>query len=551
MKNLWQKITLTLISLAVVPTMVFPFSAAAQTPGTVIGRAATRAQRIAAATERLAVAKAALLAVDPLQGIPGLPVADGGLRAKAAIDAAKEVADAATELQDANTSIQEDVLNILEKVLFQSLKKKILDMVVDQIIGYIQGEGSPRFITDWQGFFRDIAQGAVGDLAQALGAGFLCSPFSIPIRLQIAASLAPVERFKTKFNCTLDQIVGNIDNFYADFRNGGWKAYDVAWEPQNNYYGAVWLAWDAEQNTIAGKLVNAANELIANNGFLGVRKCYDIKTGKETTGDSATGFSAGEQAALGIECHIVTPGKALGDLTAKAIGADIDFIVNSEDLSAYIASIANALINRVIKEGVGLAGVSIPSAPQKVRTRDEIDNIIYGSQNIPAGVKDAASKYQDVISNNKTTITQQLNLVNDARTLAAANMDQRFTLEDGYLAKIQTLVDCETTKSGIFGASVATKKKHDDQLAVVNNLQSQITANQEAKNQLEFNLQELSTLTESQVTANLAHYQDLVAGYTDALQLKQSAERDLATAQATIPGLIAGVDKDITACKAK
>ena len=41
-------------------------------------------------------------------------------------------------------------------------------------------------------------------------------------------------------------------------------------------------------------------------------------------------------------------------MAAKAIGSDIDYIVNADDFAAYVAAITNAILNRIFAEGVGL-----------------------------------------------------------------------------------------------------------------------------------------------------------------------------------------------------
>ena len=39
-------------------------------------------------------------------------------------------------------------------------------------------------------------------------------------------------------------------------------------------------------------------------------------------------------------------GWVVGDLAAKAVGSDIDWLVNADDLAAYTSAIANAILNK-------------------------------------------------------------------------------------------------------------------------------------------------------------------------------------------------------------
>ena len=55
----------------------------------------------------------------------------------------------------------------------------------------------------------------------------------------------------------------------------------------------------------------------------------------------------------------MTPGAVVGDLAAKAVGSDIDYIVNAQDFAAYVSAITNAILNRMFAEGMGLLHTSI------------------------------------------------------------------------------------------------------------------------------------------------------------------------------------------------
>ena len=230
----------------------------------------------------------------------------------------------ATNVQTAASTFSDLGQNLYEwafTFVISTLKRQLLDVVVDQIIGYIQGGGKPQFVTDWRGFLADAGQAAVGDFAQSLGLGFLCEPFS----LQVQINLLPVPKFSQRAQCTLKQIVGNIQAFYSDFRTGGWIAYGTAYQPQNNYFGALLMStFEAERRRGIAESAAYA-EAISGGGFLGK---------KDKNGNT------------------VTPGSTLNALTSKAVGSDIDYILSADQLSDYASAIASALFNRVLQEGL-------------------------------------------------------------------------------------------------------------------------------------------------------------------------------------------------------
>lgn len=245
-------------------------------------------------------------------------------------------------------------------IAVEALKKRLVDMIVDQIVRWIQGGGEPKFITDWEGFLSDAFDVGFDEVVKQLDLGFICSPFNLQVRL----ALTRIPEFSQRASCTLDRIVNNINAFYDDFLNGGWIAYEESWlAPQNNIYGAILLAWDEAEREGTEKQEAARNEGIANQSFLSIKRCAEFDTDEDLEGNPVC-----------ARYETVTPGKIIADAAARTVGADIDYIVNARDLTAYIAAIADAFINRLIRSGVGLvqggddsgggfAGVSTDNAP--------------------------------------------------------------------------------------------------------------------------------------------------------------------------------------------
>ena len=114
----------------------------------------------------------------------------------------------------ANTGqLVQSLLEWAFKIAAESLKRQLLNMIVDQIVTWIQGGGNPKFITDWPGFFRDAVDAAGGNFLKQLGLGLFCSPYNLTLR----AAFIPIPKFSDKSACTLSQIGVNIDNFLNNF----------------------------------------------------------------------------------------------------------------------------------------------------------------------------------------------------------------------------------------------------------------------------------------------------------------------------------------------
>ncbi|MFH0779883.1 MAG: hypothetical protein V1928_03420 [Parcubacteria group bacterium] len=254
-----------------------------------------------------------------------------------------------------------------KEVAVETLKKHFLDMIVDQIVTWIQGGGDPKFITDFPAFFRDAIDQAGGKFLQQIGLSQLCSPFK-PL---LGLGFIPIPTFTTRTSCTLSKIGVNIDTFLKDFKQGNWVAWqEMVLRPQNNIYGAYVLAWDQYEIEKSAASKAAAAEAQAGKGFLSVKKCLATDPDIYAPCINSCGNATGEElAACKASCQkdactkwgTITPGAVVGDLASKAVGSDIDWIVNAKDLAAYTAAITNAILNRIFAEGIGLLHTAISS----------------------------------------------------------------------------------------------------------------------------------------------------------------------------------------------
>lgn len=286
-----------------------------------------------------------------------------------------------------------------QEFVLEKLKKKILDMIVDDIVRWVQGGGNPKFVTDWGKFFEDAGNVALRDLATRVGGAGLCEPFKQNILNSLL--VRPPERFSnssygSSITCTLDDIVGNVESFYADFDNGGWAAYNASWQVENNPISVLIITESAKYQTIAAAQKNAEIEALTGRGFLSAKICFEDpkSTGPDLDGDKVKGDVAST-------CRITTPGSTIGDLVGKAVGSDIDYIVNAQQLAAYVSAITDALWNRLIHETGGLANTSTSNAPGGSTLDPSDDFIPEGAESCQAlGSPDLIEACEDYIQSN-------------------------------------------------------------------------------------------------------------------------------------------------------
>lgn len=288
------------------------------------------------------------------------------------------------------------------------IAKRIMDYIVDQTVKWIQGGGKPKFIGNWNGFLKDVGDIAFDSVAKDLGLANLCSPFGLQLKL----AFLPVEKFSQRINCSLDQFVKNIQNFYVDFSVGGWEGYLVSLEPNNNLYGAMILANDEAVKRVIEQKQAAGQEAVASKGFFGAKKC---KAGSNLSGMIDEGIQhtdldnqciidnqqclksaeklpeyeeqctkvynsciAGAKNSFAKSAGVVsdgsggyceskdlinvTPGSIAGEAVADAITSDSKWAAS---IQSWTSALVNAVINRFIQKGLADMTSSETATPSR------------------------------------------------------------------------------------------------------------------------------------------------------------------------------------------
>lgn len=172
--------------------------------------------------------------------------------------------------------------------------RQLLQETTNMIVRWIQGNNGSNvgYVKNPQQFFRNVADKAGGEFLNQLSGVNLCG--NIGAFLQISLRTPPT--LQQKLACSLTNIVQNVNSFYRNFNNGGWRAFiSASVEPQNNPYGAYLLALQAKVDAESSAVDSGLLKLKASYPFLG----FEVETGKRCstrpssapTGDAPGGFS--------------------------------------------------------------------------------------------------------------------------------------------------------------------------------------------------------------------------------------------------------------------
>ncbi len=334
------------------------------------------------------IAEDVLDAANPLSPVP---VAEKGTL----LDEAKKQNEKATQMIAEQKRAQliadtRDKCQELLKTTTETIKRSLLYQLSNQLTQWIVNDEKPQFVKDPGQFLADTAQLAVDRTISRI-APRLCEPFQLSITAQIPTANRQANPFYEELTCTLDQVTGNIESFYNDFRNGGWIAYQEMWKPQNNYYGASMMVEEelARQQGAATKL--AEQDLQRGSGFPSQTQCVEwqlyipIDCGnilQETYSDvlqvggqcfgavdgkingptddgnppPIEAISAETPQGSYWQCarsEITNPGTITARLGEKAQQMEVNQLETTNDIENFLDTIGDAIINKLVKSGVG------------------------------------------------------------------------------------------------------------------------------------------------------------------------------------------------------
>ncbi len=396
-----------------------------------------------------------------------------------------------TAFSTAASSVQDYLLNYKETILdpiAHFAAQALLQQLTSSIVNWINSgfDGSPSFVTDPAGFFMDVADETIGSfIADNADLKFLCSPFSLDLRLALAFKYRPFQR---KIGCTLSKVIANttnaannasINGFTAgDFKQGGWPAFvSMTTEPQNNGYGA-YLESDYELSWKLGdKQSQKKEEISQGRGFLSWKKCLkyadegqkvngdwqiDSETGDKTwvpggTASADTENVAKDTAAGKRTCEkeeTQTPGSVIEHSINQSLGNGEDSLKLADEFNEIVNALFAQLVKMALSAGLkGLSG-SNPSdkgsylkqieAEQKKQT-EQFRNLQTG---LLQGVSKSLTSEYDYRNNKSSSLDQTIttkNMFDDVKTcytdkISGANTSQGRKLTPAQLEFAQTKI---------------------------------------------------------------------------------------------------------------
>ena len=150
----------------------------------------------------------------------------------------------------------------------------VIERMSASTVKWINGgfKGKPAYLENPEKFYADIGKKEAGQyIFDNPNLNFLCGPIQAKVRIALAKNFIQDNR---QWQCTLDDVKGNLDDFLDDFENGSWdKFFELSQREQNNPIGAFMKAENELRLQISAKQSLKDKELSWGNGFLSFKTC--------------------------------------------------------------------------------------------------------------------------------------------------------------------------------------------------------------------------------------------------------------------------------------
>lgn len=263
-------------------------------------------------------------------------------------------------LQEQHTTTAAAALDWKECVLDALLwvfKTVVLEAITASILDWIASgfDGAPTFITDFPAFLRNTADTAAASFLLGDEFAGLCDAFQGGLQFSVALNFS--SRFRDRIDCTLSDVITNIQGFIDGFtigfdangnsvvsRNpfttiGSISARDRMYsEPQNTPFGSYLLAEEELSRSILRQQNIELFKIDVGGGYASISTCLVKDDNGNCTGS-----------------RIEMPGRFVDEYVAQWIGKEsADVLAVGDEIDEILGALLQLLLNKLMEYGTGL-----------------------------------------------------------------------------------------------------------------------------------------------------------------------------------------------------
>ena len=267
---------------------------------------------------------------------------------------------------------------LLKNTLLQILKNTLVAIIQREVLTWIQGSGAPKFITNWGTQLVNAAQtSAINSINSLFDQNGCTFPAFIGQEKIILNAF-----YKPGSNACANQFAAalgsnSFQQFYNNFKNGGFVAFGASTLPSGNPYGSLFFNAQTVAFSYSNQQAASKAQTQTSQGLKSSLVCSDGSNpgGTHTECESNTAqdypISAGESCnsgftpvtedngnlcANGTQPQVTTPAAATGFVLGSGIDATPKQLAAANDITGVLNAVLNSLLTGLASAAVNAAG---------------------------------------------------------------------------------------------------------------------------------------------------------------------------------------------------
>ena len=255
--------------------------------------------------------------------------------------------------------VKELIMDTVIKLIAKTFMQQALRDITRWAAGGFRDENQPFAVANWKNYFQTAVNVGSALFISKFNLTPLCSPIRISLEgLGLITYHSYLPTYTQYAACTIGDVVKNVEDFWANpsIAMYGWDTWSALTQPQNNIYGAWFLATEERERLEAEEAEAKNQEATVSGGYQNQVVCSQDDVTKcklkcaEQGPPSPACLKTCEKSSLGIclEAWTKTTGSEIHASIEKAIGADIDWIVSADEISELLGAFISGITQRLI-----------------------------------------------------------------------------------------------------------------------------------------------------------------------------------------------------------
>jgi len=352
-----------------------------------------------------------------------------------------------TAVSASGWAVQKVFVNVLEEVrkaMRDAVVYGVLNVISDEVIGWVQGGGEPKFVGNWESYLGSNYAKGQNEVIEEIPADYICVEF----RDNVQRDLGVI--FSANPKASKDD--------YSDIKCTLYEGGDSA-APQNNRYAVT--AFIEEKMAIRGtrKAQSAQNEAIAGRGYISPKKCLES-----------------DDFGRCLQEIITTPGASVADVIERVLTSNIEFMSN---VQSPFSALVNALVSRLINTGLKEIGLSTMPGGKTYSYQDTAysgavkQDLEFQKQTIISTYQRFLNEKQSVLSIKKQSL-EIANQIASSTCPAAGDIQGKINTLNSEIAGLESIIN--RLNNLIAGARSGTAEYYAEQMPIVGRLYQEFMA---------------------------------------------------------------------------